>query len=206
METISEAALYASLRTASNSTERAEGRAGLHGGLVKQNQITICHQPNGGARSPARALHHRHRDERLRRWGTYLLTQGPARGSGGGWDGHCGQGQAAQGTGRLLSLSFPGGELYLPASALGHPTQLTAARLPAGLLPNLSEPEPQVLRLGWPAGSLVDQHQSFRFQLIKCLYVPGKQLSNMYIFLLNADQNIMAGKVVLLSPAYIGGI
>ena len=189
METISEAALYASLRTASNSTERAEGRVGLHGDLVKQNQMTICHQPNGGARSPARALH--------------LLTQGPARGRGGGWDGHFGQGQAAQGTGRLLSLSFPGGELYLPASALGHPTQLTAARLTAGLLPDLSEPEPQVLRLGWPAGSLVDQHQSFRFQLIKRLYVPGKQLGKMYIFLLNADQNIMAGEAVLLSPAYM---
>ena len=203
MEIISEAALYASLRTASNCTERAEGRAGLHGGLVKQNRMTICHQPNGGARSPARALHHCQRDERLQRRGTYLLTQGPARGSGGGWDGHCGQGQAAQGTGGLLSLFFPAGELYLPTSVLGYPTQLTAARLTAGLLPDLSEPQPQVLRLSWPAGSLVDQHQSFRFQFIKCLYVPGAELSKMYIFLLNADHSIMSGKVVLLSSVYI---
>lgn len=30
-------------------------------------------------------------------------------------------GQAAQGTGGLLSLSFPAGELYLPTSVLGQP-------------------------------------------------------------------------------------
>lgn len=95
------------------------------------------------------------------------------------------------------------GELYLPTSVQHHPTQLTAVRLTAGLVPDLSEPEPQVLRLRWPAGSLVDQQQSFCFQFIKRLYVPGTELGKMYIFLMNDDHNIMAGKEVLLSPVYI---
>lgn len=87
------------------------------------------------------------------------------------------------------------GELYLPTSVQDHPTQLTAVRL--------TEPEPQVLRLRWPAGSLVDQQQLFCFQFIKRLYVPGTELGKMYIFLMNDDHNIMAGKEVLLSPVYI---
>ena len=122
--------LFASLRTASNSTERAEGGAGLRGGHVKENRMTVCHQPNGDARSPARALHHCHRDEGLQRRGTYLSDQGPARGSGGGWDGHRGQGQPARDTGVPLSLSFLVRELCFPTSVQGHPTQLTTARLP----------------------------------------------------------------------------